>query len=120
MRWMRRGLMLVVLLAIAAVALYLVYRQRVLPQTDGSVQLSGPAGEVRIERDAVGIPTIRAGSAEDAAFGLGFVHAQDRLWQLETHRRIASGRLAEAFGAPALETDRFLRALGVKRAAAAQ
>ncbi len=53
-------------------------------------------------------------------FGLGFVHAQDRLWQLETHRRIGAGRLAEAFGAPALETDRFLRALGVRRAAAAQ
>ena len=53
-------------------------------------------------------------------FGLGFVHAQDRLWQLETHRRIGSGRLAEAFGEPALETDRFLRALGVRRAAAAQ
>ena len=53
-------------------------------------------------------------------YGLGFVHAQDRLWQLETHRRIGAGRLAEAFGAPALETDRFLRALGVRRAAAAQ
>jgi penicillin amidase len=48
------------------------------------------------------------------------VHAQDRLWQLETHRRIGAGRLAEAFGAPALETDKFLRALGVRRAAAAQ
>ena len=44
-------------------------------------------------------------------FGLGFVHAQDRLWQLETHRRIGAGRLAEAFGEGALETDRFLRAL---------
>ncbi|HEX7437611.1 MAG TPA: penicillin acylase family protein, partial [Caldimonas sp.] len=50
----------------------------------------------------------------------GYAHAQDRLWQLETHRRIGSGRLAEGFGAPALETDKFLRALGVKRAAAAQ
>jgi len=120
MRWIRRGVMVLVLLALGAAAVFLVYRQRVLPQTDGALQLSGPAGEVRIERDATGIPTIRAGSAQDAAFGLGFVHAQDRLWQLETHRRIAAGRLAEAFGAPALETDRFLRALGVKRAAAAQ
>src|SRR3982751_4043348 len=51
---------------------------------------------------------------------LGYGHAQDRLWQLETHRRIGSGRIAEAFGAPALESDRFLRALGVRRAAAAQ
>ena len=53
-------------------------------------------------------------------FGLGFAHAQDRLWQLETHRRIAAGRLAEAFGPAALDADRFLRALGVRRAAAAQ
>ncbi|HET7525151.1 MAG TPA: penicillin acylase family protein, partial [Burkholderiaceae bacterium] len=50
----------------------------------------------------------------------GFVHAQDRLWQLETHRRIGAGRLAEAFGEAALESDKFLRALGVRRAAAAQ
>ena len=45
------------------------------------------------------------------------MHAQDRLWQLETHRRIGAGRLAEAFGEPALESDKFLRALGVRRAA---
>ncbi|MBX3605029.1 MAG: penicillin acylase family protein [Piscinibacter sp.] len=91
-----------------------------LPRTEGSVALPGLRAEVLIERDAQGIPTIRAGSAEDAAFGLGFVHAQDRLWQLETHRRIGAGELAEAFGPPALGTDRFLRALGVRRAAEAQ
>ena len=51
---------------------------------------------------------------------LGVAHAQDRLWQMETHRRIGAGRLAEVFGESALETDRFLRALGVRRAAAAQ
>jgi penicillin amidase len=92
----------------------------VLPQTDGSMTISGPRAEIRIERDASGIPTIKAGSIEDAQFGLGFVHAQDRLWQLEIHRRTGSGRLAEAFGEPAVETDRFLRALGVRRTAAVQ
>jgi len=120
MRWFRRGLMAMLLAVLAAVAFFAVYRARVLPLTDGTMALRGLAGEVRIERDANGIPTIRAASTEDAAFGLGFVHAQDRLWQLETHRRIGSGRLAEAFGSAALESDRFLRALGVKRAAAAQ
>lgn len=117
LRWLGWALLV---LAIAAVAVFAVYRARALPQTDGTLSLPGLAGEVRVERDASGIPTIRAGSADDAAFALGFLHAQDRLWQLETHKRIGSGRLAEAFGAPALETDRFLRALGVKRAAAAQ
>jgi penicillin amidase len=53
-------------------------------------------------------------------FALGVAHAQDRLWEMETHRRIAAGRLAEVFGEGALPTDRFIRALGVRRAAAAQ
>ena len=120
MRWVRRiGLTLLLAALVLAVA-FGTYRSLVLPRTDGALTLAGLAGEVRVERDADGIPSIRAGSLRDAAFALGFVHAQDRLWQLETHRRIGSGRLAEAFGEPALEADRFLRALGVKRAAAAQ
>lgn len=120
MKWLRRiALVLVVLGAVVAGAAWW-YVQRALPQTDGELRLPGLRGEVRIERDAHGIPTIRAGSLDDAAFGLGFAHAQDRLWQLETHRRIGAGRLAEAFGPPAVETDKFLRALGVRRAAAAQ
>lgn len=120
MKWLRR-FALVVLLFVALVAgAAWIYVQRTLPQTDGALQLAGPRGEIRIERDADGIPTVRAQSPEDAAFGLGFVHAQDRLWQLETHRRIGAGRLAEVFGPAALGNDRFLRALGVRRAAAAQ
>ncbi len=120
MRWLRRGAVFVLVPVLLAAGALGWYAERVLPQTDGTLSLTGLRGEVRIERDASGIPTIRAGSAEDAAFGLGFVHAQDRLWQLETHRRIGAGRLAEAFGASALESDKFLRALGVRRAAAAQ
>jgi penicillin amidase len=119
-RWARRlGLVLLLLLAALAAALGW-YAHRALPQTAGEIVLPGLQGELRIERDVHGIPTIRAASERDAAFGLGFVHAQDRLWQLETHRRIAAGRVAEAFGEGALETDRFLRALGVRRAAQAQ
>lgn len=118
--WWRRGAWgLVAVVALAAAGMG-VYVWRVLPTTDGTLALSGPAGPVKVERDADGIPTIRAGSRDDALFGLGFVHAQDRLWQLETHRRIGSGELAQAFGEPALDTDRFLRALGVRRAADAQ
>jgi penicillin amidase len=97
-----------------------VYVAQVLPSTHGRLVLDGPRAELRIERDTDGIPTIRASSLEDAAFGLGFVHAQDRLWQLETHKRISSGRLAQAFGESAVETDVFLRMLGVRRAADAQ
>lgn len=120
MKWLKRGLWLLVALALLGAGAAWMYRGRALPVIDGSLSVTGLQGEVRIERDAHGIPTIKAGSVEDAAFGLGFAHAQDRLWQLETHRRIGSGRLAEAFGPPALASDRFLRALGVQRAAAAQ
>ena len=106
------------------------YWSRVLPKTDGVLEVKGipatvivdspSAGEVHIERDRYGIPSIKAASRDAALYGLGFVHAQDRLWQLETHRRISAGRLAEVFGPGALETDKFLRALGVRRAAVKQ
>lgn len=120
MTWLKRLMTAVLLLLLMAMAVVWIYAWRSLPPLDGTLGLSGVRAEVRIERDALGIPTITASHAEDVAFGLGYVHAQDRLWQLETHKRIGSGRLAEVFGASALENDRFLRSLGVKRAAEAQ
>jgi penicillin amidase len=120
MRWLRRAALGLAGMAALLAAGAAVYIQRALPQAEGRLQLAGLHAELRIERDEHGIPTIHAASPEDALFGLGFVHAQDRLWQLETHRRIGAGRIAEAFGATAVDADRFLRALGVRRAAAAQ
>ena len=120
MKWIKRLLGLVLALAVALVAVLGVYGWRALPHMHGEMRLAGAQAPIRIERDAHGIPTIVASSTHDALFGLGVVHAQDRLWQMETHRRIGAGRTAELFGEPALETDRFLRALGVRHAAAAQ
>ena len=119
-RWLRRTLTVLLALAVVGGLAAWVWAQRVLPQTDGTLALAGARAEIRIERDEHGIPAIRAASVRDAMFGLGVVHAQDRLWQMETHRRIGAGRLAEAFGEAALDTDRFLRTLGVRRVAAAQ
>ena len=120
MKWLRRlGLLVLGLLLVLAVTLW-TYSRWVLPAVDGQISLPGLRAEVSIERDAQGIPTIRGGDIRHLAYGLGVAHAQDRLWQLETHKRIGAGRLAEAFGAGALEADRFLRALGVRRAAQAQ
>ena len=119
-RWFWRivfALFALLLLAAAGLAIYL---WRATPQHDGTLRVSGIGTALTIDRDEHGIPTVRASSVEEAAFGLGFVHAQDRLWQLETHRRIGSGRLAETFGPAALDNDKFLRALGVRRAALAQ
>ncbi|MDP3513969.1 MAG: penicillin acylase family protein [Sulfuritalea sp.] len=120
MTWLPRLGAALLALFVAAVAVAVIWWQRVTPVTEGRLQVSGLAGEVSIERDDNGIPTLRGASRDAVLFGLGFVHAQDRLWQLETHRRIGSGRLAEAFGPAALDNDKFLRALGVRRAAAAQ
>jgi penicillin amidase len=119
-KWLKRVSWVVLALLAAGAAALAWYWQAVLPRVQGEMRLSGLRAELHIERDAHGIPTIRAASARDAYFGLGVAHAQDRLWQMETHRRIGAGRLAEVFGEGALETDRFLRILGVRRTAAAQ
>jgi penicillin G amidase len=120
MSWTLRLLALLIVLPTMAAAGLGIYAWRALPISSGTLVLPGAQGEITIDRDAHGVPTVRAGNLRDLAFGTGVVHAQDRLWQLETHRRIGSGRLAEALGPAALETDRFLRALGVRRTAAAQ
>ncbi|HMZ00012.1 MAG TPA: penicillin acylase family protein, partial [Burkholderiaceae bacterium] len=122
-RWAGRAVGLIGAMAALSLAAGFIYRERALPIDDDRLRVHGlptGAGEVAIERDRHGIPTIRAADAQGVWFGLGFAHAQDRLWQMETHRRIGAGRLAEAFGPGALEIDRFLRALGVRRAAQQQ
>ncbi len=87
------------------------------PQTRGRIRLQGLTAEVEVLRDRYGVPHIYARSAEDLFFAQGFVHAQDRFWQMEFWRRISSGRLSELFGKSTLETDKFLRTLGVYRVA---
>ncbi len=106
-------------LTLALVVFLFWYRSASQPQLSGTLQLAGLAAQVDIVRDSEGIPHIYAKSNEDAYFALGFVHAQDRLWQMEMNRRIAAGRVAEILGPSALDTDRFLRTLGVRRNAEA-
>ncbi|MGQ0652293.1 MAG: penicillin acylase family protein, partial [Betaproteobacteria bacterium] len=108
----------VLLIGVLGAGAYLYLRQS-LPQTAGEVRLAGLGAPAEVLRDRYGIPHIYAASPEDAAFALGYSHAQDRLWQMEMNRRTGAGRLSEVVGAAALETDRFLRTLGVRRAAEA-
>lgn len=93
--------------------------RRAFPQTSGTITAAGLGGPVEVVRDAWGIPHIAARSARDLFFAQGFVHAQDRLWQMELNRRTASGRLSEILGEATLPTDRFLRTIGLRRAAEA-
>jgi penicillin amidase len=106
-------------LAVVVVAAGYFYLLQSLPREEGEIRLGGLQRPVEVLRDSFGIPHISAASLDDAIYALGFVHAQDRLWQMELSRRTAAGRLAEALGEGALETDRFLRTLGVRRAAEA-
>ena len=84
------------------------------------VALPGVREVIEIRRDAWGIPHIRANSIPDVMFGLGYATAADRLWQLDILHRAAFGRLAEIIGEPLLEVDRFMRSLGIQRAAEAE
>jgi penicillin amidase len=120
MRWVFRLFTLIVFMAAAAAGgVYFVARSS-LPDLNGDVKVARSlAAPVEVIRDRHAVPHIRAASRNDVAFGLGYAHAQDRLWQMEVNRRIAAGRLAEIFGPAALNTDRFLRTLGIRRKAAA-
>ncbi len=88
-----------------------------LPQIDGTLRVDGVSGPVEIIRDRWGVPHIYAGSVADLFFAQGFVHAQERLWQMELNRRTGTGRLSEIFGAVALDTDRAIRTFGFHRLA---
>ena len=74
-------------------------------------QLQAP---VEILYDSMGVPHIFASSMEDLFFAQGYVHAKDRLWQMEMFRRVLQGRLSEIFGEATLDTDRFLRTIGLE------
>lgn len=119
MRPIARTAVALLLLSILVSAAAYFYLRLSLPQVEGVVAAPGLSAPVDIVRDAYGIPHIFAASAGDAAYALGFAHAQDRLWQMEMNRRVGAGRLAEILGPAALDTDRFLRTLGVRRAAEA-
>jgi penicillin amidase len=88
-----------------------------LPPRSQQARIPGLSGPVDIGFDADGIPRIRAASELDAAAALGFVHARDRMFQMEMTRRAASGRLSEIAGPATLGYDRTMRTLGLRQAA---
>lgn len=102
--------------ATAAGAWWQLFR-RPLPQTKGEISVAGLEGAVEIARDRWGMPRISARTAHDLWFGQGFCHGQDRLWQCDLQRRIASGRVAEVAGADGLAVDKLMRTLGLRRTA---
>lgn len=120
MRWLLRSVVALILVAVLAGGTLYAIARLSLPTLNGERRVERAlAAPIEITRDRHAVAHIRAGSRTDSAFGLGYAHAQDRLWQMEMQRRIAAGRLAELFGVPALNTDKFIRTLGIPRKAAA-
>ncbi|MBS2030536.1 MAG: penicillin acylase family protein [Deltaproteobacteria bacterium] len=112
-------LLVVLVLAAIAAAVWWV-RFQAVPPTRGTFVLPGLSAPVEITRDRFGVPHVRGRNMADVCAALGYCHAQDRLFQLELNRRVASGRLAEMVGPLALDADRFLRRIGLRRAAEAE
>jgi penicillin amidase len=88
-----------------------------LPKIQGEIRLEALASEVKVIRDEWGVPHIFAANEKDLFFAAGYIHAQDRMWQMELSRRAGFGRLSEVFGKQTLDRDKFLRNIGLKEAA---
>jgi penicillin amidase len=110
------GLVLVVIALILA-GLGTWFVRRPWSQVSGTVAVSGLTAPVEVIRDGWGVPHIYAQNEHDLFFAQGYVHAQDRLWQMEFNRRVGSGTLSAALGEATLDTDLFLRTIGLRRAA---
>ncbi|WP_299012876.1 penicillin acylase family protein [uncultured Polaribacter sp.] len=93
------------------------YAKWLAPDYNGTFELEKISEQITIQFDEVGVPHISAQNQKDAYLALGYVHAQDRLWQMELIRRIAAGRLSEIFGRDLLKTDVFFAGLGIEEAA---
>ncbi|NTV37761.1 MAG: penicillin acylase family protein, partial [Anaerolineales bacterium] len=127
--FLMRGLILLVIFALllgAGGAFYFksylpnTVAKQSFPQTEGEMQVSGLDARVDVYRDSMGIPHIYASSVHDLFFAQGYVHAQDRFWQMDAWRHIGSGTLSEMFGSAQVETDTFLRTLGWRVTAEAE
>jgi penicillin amidase len=112
------GIASVLLLTALALVLFVTYQVRKsFPQSSGTAVCAPLAAPVRVTRDAYGVPFIVAGSEREMIIAQGYVHAQDRFWQMDMARRIASGRLSEILGSEALPFDRMFRIAGLRRSA---
>ncbi|MES0861084.1 penicillin acylase family protein [Ruegeria sp. SCPT10] len=110
-RWLVRITSGLILLVLAAIGLIYYLASQSLPDYDQTLEVQGLSAPVEIIRDTANVPHILGETDPDVFFGLGFAHAQDRLWQMTVMRRTAQGRLSEIFGARTVPIDKLLRRL---------
>ena len=108
---------MVVLLLVAGLVTAVVLVRRPFPQVDGTIEVPGLGAEVEVVRDDHGIPQLYGDSLADLMAAQGYVHAQERFYEMDVRRHITAGRLSELFGADTLETDEFIRTLGWRNVA---
>ncbi|MEW2399416.1 MFS transporter [Streptomyces sp. NPDC046862] len=107
-----------VTVVVAGSAVYVTWTvRRSFPTTAGQVAVPGLEGKAEVVRDRFGVPQIYASSPDDLFLAQGYVHAQDRFWQMDVQRHITAGRLSELFGESEVETDKVVRTLGWRRVA---
>ena len=107
--WLLRIFTALIVLAAAILGLGYLFFSRSIPDFDATYRVSGVQGPVEIVRDTSSVPHVFAGDERDVFFGLGFAHAQDRLWQMVMLRRTAQGRLSEVFGPRTIDIDKMMR-----------
>jgi penicillin amidase len=105
-RWFKYLLSAFFLFLLAALVGAAVFLRASLPQLDGDIRELGLGDAMTVDRDAAGVPTIKAGDQFDLSYGLGYLHAQDRFFQMDYLRRTGAGELSELFGPAGLELDR--------------
>ena len=116
-RWLLRLAAGLIALAVAAVVLVYYLAGQSLPEYNQTQEVAGLTAPVEIVRDTHNVPHIFGSSDPDVFFGLGYAHAQDRLWQMTMMRRTVQGRLSEVFGPRTVGIDRLLRRLDLYRLA---
>ena len=116
-RLLRLAIVLALIGAILAGGLVAYVTYRSMPQTGGSIDVPGLDRTVTVIRDDAGIARVYADTPHDLFLAQGYLHAQDRLWQMEVWRHISAGRLSELFGKATLDTDKFIRTLDFRGAA---
>lgn len=114
-RFIMIAVIVLVVLSLAAGGSVYYLSHRAFPQTSGEIRVPGLNSPVDVYRDAYGIPQVYASTPHDLFFAQGYLHAQDRFWQMDFWRHIGSARLSEMFGKSELKTDEFLRTLGWAR-----
>ncbi|MCI2230197.1 penicillin acylase family protein [Polaribacter sp. MSW13] len=116
MKYLKKFVKIVIILVLLIVVFGWFYSKTYHPNYDGELEIKNLTDEVTVYFDEVGVPHINATNQKDAYTALGYVHAQDRLWQMELIRRLAAGRLSEIFGKKLIRTDKFFSGLGIEEA----